>query len=235
MSSSLGLGQPIPAYTQLYDYASGKFPRAVVRDADGAELSGSPIDLAEIADGLYGNSDLAMPDTAHVTVQYFVYSDSGHTSLDQSYAAELDVFTKEVGGGGGSSGIISNIIGIIDGEGCKQTGIQDTLIKGSERSLAIRLVSEFPNGAPLDLTGNTEILAKFLKEDRTILSLTKTGGAITVVSDAAGSLQIAITAVQSALLMPGSPMPFTMVVTLPTGPVALNFPYQLQILDEAVE
>jgi len=234
MSSSLGVGEPIPCYLQLFDYANDKFPRAVVRNGAGVELEGSPVDLELVADGLYRNVDLNMPDTAQVSVQYFTYTDAGHTVLDQSYSGTADVFTRQSGGGSSATPVSSNIVGVIDGEGCKQTGVQDTLVKGSGRVLAIRLVSQFPNGEPFNLTGFTKIEAKFLNEDRTVLTLSTDDDEITVTLAAAGKLTVAITKEQSALLMPGSPIPFTMVVTMPLGPVALNFPYQLQILDEAV-
>lgn len=236
MSSSLGLAQPIPCYSQLFDYADDKFVRAVVRDGAGDELSGSPVDLELVANGLYRNVDLVMPQTAQVSVQYFVYSDAGYTVLDESYAGEIDIFTLQEGGNSaGSAYATSNIVGIVDGgQGCKQTGVQDTLVKGSQRAITLRLVQEAPNGEPYDLTGYTEIEARFLNEDRTTLTLSTQDGSVVVVSNTVGKLALVITAVQSALLMPGTPMPFTIVVTKTLGPVAINLPYQLAIVDEAV-
>ena len=237
MSSSLGLAQPIPCYSQLFDYADDKFVRAVVRDGAGDELAGSPVDLELVGDGLYRNVSLVMPQTAQVSVQYFVYSDAGYTIIDESYAGEVDVFTLQEGGSsGGGAYATSNIVGIIDdgGQSCKQTGVQDTLVKGSQRALTLRLVQQAPNGEPYDLTGYTEIEARFLNEDRTTLTLSTQDGSITVVSATVGKIAIVITAVQSALLMPGTPMAFTIVVTKALGPVAINLPYQLAIVDEAV-
>ena len=237
MSSSLGLAQPIPCYSQLFDYADDKFVRAVVRDGSGAQISGSPVDLTLVANGLYRNVSLVMPQTAQVSVQYFVYSDSGYTILDQSYAGEVDVFTlQESSGSGGNGYATSNIVGIVDdgGQSCKQTGVQDTLVKGSQRAITLRLVQQAPNGEPYDLTGFTEIQARFLNEDRTTLTLSTQDGSITVISATVGKIAIVITSAQSAVLMPGTPMAFTIVVTKPLGPVAINLPYQLAIVDEAV-
>lgn len=233
--SSIVVGDPIPAFTQLFDGADDKFPQAVVRNAAGTILGGGALDLALIADGMYGNSEVNMPNTPFVTVQYFVYSDEEHETLDLSYSQTMQTFTRAAsGGGGGSTTVISNIIGVINGQGCKQTGIQDTLVKGSERALAIRLVEEFPNGAPFNLTLAENIVAKFLNEDRTVLELSLEDGDIEIEVAAAGQIRVNISDTASADLMPGSPMAFTMIVTMPDGPVSLNFPYQLAIVDESV-
>lgn len=85
------VGDQIPLQLQLFDGATGKFPRAVVKDASGAAISGSPFDLAHVANGHYSNLSAVMPSTPFVTIQYLVYSDAGHTTLDTGYSAELDV------------------------------------------------------------------------------------------------------------------------------------------------
>lgn len=231
--SNIAVGDPIPALLQLFDYANDKFPVAVIRNAGGTPLSGSPLTLPLIADGLYGAISINMPNTPFVSVQYFVYTDSGHTTLDESYSADTAIYTRETGGGGGSGAVVaSNIIGVINGDGCRQTGIQDTLVKGSDRVLAVRLVAQHPNGEPFDIALAESITARFLNDDRTVLEIT--GAAITVTVPAAGKMEIELTAVQTALLMAGSPQAFTLIVEMPTGPIVINLPYQLAIVDDSV-
>ncbi len=235
--SNIAVGDPIPALLQLFDYANDKFPVAVLRNASGTELSGSPLDLALVADGLYANNTVNMPNTPFVSVQYFVYTDSGHTTLDESYTADLAIYTRETGGGGGGGAVVaSNIIGVVGSDGCRQpgTGIQDTLVKGSGRVLAVRLVVQHPNGEPFDIALATNVTARFLNDDRTVLELTSDDGDIDITVPAAGKMEISITDVQSALLMAGSPQAFTMIVDMPTGPIAINLPYQLAIVDDSV-
>lgn len=85
------VGDQIPLQLQLFDGATGKFPQAVVKDATGTAISGSPFDLAHVANGHYSNLTAVMPSTAFVTIQYLVYSDAGHTTLDTGYSIDLEV------------------------------------------------------------------------------------------------------------------------------------------------
>jgi DNA-binding protein len=89
------VGAQIPIQLQLFDGATGKFPRANVRDATGAAISGSPFDLTHIADGQYANTAAVMPNTPFVTVQMIVYSDAGRTIVDTGYSYAIDTFTLD--------------------------------------------------------------------------------------------------------------------------------------------
>ncbi len=86
------VGDQIPIQVQLFDGATGKFPRAVVRDAAGATISGSPFSLTHVALGQYSNTAAVMPSTAYVTVQIAVYNDAGFTALSADHEITLDQF-----------------------------------------------------------------------------------------------------------------------------------------------
>lgn len=77
----------IPLVLQLFDNATNKFVRAVVRDSDDAAISGSPFSLAHEADGLYTNKTAVMPNKAFVSVQYLIYDDAGFTTLSSTHSS----------------------------------------------------------------------------------------------------------------------------------------------------
>ena len=70
------LGAKLPLGTQLGDYDPGKFLRAFLRDADNADLPGSPVDLGAVGSlGLYAGTIL-MPNSRFVSAQYVFYDDA---------------------------------------------------------------------------------------------------------------------------------------------------------------
>lgn len=98
------VGDPIQLNLQLEDGATNKFPQAILRNQSGVLLSGSPVSLTHVGDGLYQNDSIAMPNTQEVTATYKVYDDAGHTVLSQFYSIELDVFGKD-----NASELVSNL------------------------------------------------------------------------------------------------------------------------------
>lgn len=89
------VGQPIPISLQLFDGATDKFVRAVVRNSSGSAISGSPFALTHVAGGQYSNLSVLMPDTKFVTVQYKVYTDSGFTTASATHADALETFERD--------------------------------------------------------------------------------------------------------------------------------------------
>jgi hypothetical protein len=88
----MNIGDKIPAYLQLFDCNTSKFVRAFVRDATGAQIPSSPVNLSPVALGLYGDNSLVYPNSPFVTVQYVVYSDSGYSSIDPTEGATMEMF-----------------------------------------------------------------------------------------------------------------------------------------------
>jgi hypothetical protein len=86
-------GQPLPLRLNAFDGNTGLFPRAILRDATDAIIA--TVDLSHVGDGLYKNDAQTFPATTLVTAVYKVYSDAGHTLLDQNYQDMLDVFLLE--------------------------------------------------------------------------------------------------------------------------------------------
>jgi len=85
------VGDQIPIWLQLFDGVTTKFPRAVVRNAAGTAISGSPFDLTHVADGLYSNSAAVMPSTPFVSIQYLVFNEVGRTTMDNNYSVEVEI------------------------------------------------------------------------------------------------------------------------------------------------
>lgn len=77
----------IPLVLQLFDNATNKFVRAVVRDNSGVQISGSPFTLAHQANGLYINGSALMPNKPFISVQYLVYDDAGFTTLSSTHSS----------------------------------------------------------------------------------------------------------------------------------------------------
>lgn len=97
-------------------------------------------------------------------------------------------------------------------ESCSDVGYL-TIIQGEDRVLSLR-VKRSDDGS-VDLTGVTEITAKFLKTDSTTLEIKMTDvGAPVVVTDApAGRFTVSINETQTALLQKKSdPYDFTVVI-----------------------
>ena len=89
------LGEILPLALQLFDGDTAKYPRARLFKADGTELSGSPVALTHVANGLYKNSALTMPNENVVLVQYRVFNDSGFTIESGLHSAAVEEFFLE--------------------------------------------------------------------------------------------------------------------------------------------
>lgn len=109
----------------------------------------------------------------------------------------------------------------------------DTLVKGSDRTITVRLQNF--DTSPFDLTNTTVIEARFKNADSTITSIKSTdaGTPITQVSVQGGKIAIKITKTQSALFMAQDPAPFSILLTTTAGVLVCNLPDQLTIQEEA--
>lgn len=88
------VGDIIPAYLQLVDYNTGKFPAAVIYDDTVTPIAGSPLNLTSVSNGFYANASLNFPDTEFLLLQYLTYDDSGRTILSSSEGGQLGVIFK---------------------------------------------------------------------------------------------------------------------------------------------
>lgn len=223
------VGDKISLATQLYDNAENKFPLAVVRDDAGVEIDGSPFALDSVADGLYADYEQEFPSgTDYLQVAIFVYSDSGHTTLDEEYSTIMYNIEKTEAGSSGSSTPNTYMVGILDGETCEGSQIQDQIVQGEDHRLNVRLVRG-DNGEPYDLSDADSVIARFLNEDETVLEVEGT-----IVSAEAGKVYFLLAADKTVLLMPGTPAPFTVVVDLGSDTALGNLPYQLAVVAPSV-
>lgn len=87
----VGLRQPIPLFRQLAYGDADKYVKAIVRNSENtqiAEVALSPVGPV----GLYGNSQVFMPNSRFVVAQYLVYSDSDYSTLDTQELATAEQF-----------------------------------------------------------------------------------------------------------------------------------------------
>lgn len=231
------VGAPLPLSLQLADRNTGKYVQAFLRDNSGNQIAGSPAQLTPVAQGLYQNLSLSYPNVPFLTVQYIVYDDSGYTTPSTTEgAAQTTFFIDPPSSGSSNLGFYPiNLVGVLESEMIPTiNGIQDTLIQNSDRNLTMRITN--PDGSPFNLSTTTVITCRFLNADMSVLVINSTdGGApITIINAQQGSFFCAITKAQSALMMPETPVPFSVILTTMTGQLIVNFPYQLSVVPQAV-
>jgi hypothetical protein len=88
------VGAKIPLYLQLSTYATDKYVRAVLRDANNNELSGSPVNLTHLGDGLYRYGSFTFPNSSFITVQYIIYTDSSYSTIDSNFQGLHELYIK---------------------------------------------------------------------------------------------------------------------------------------------
>ena len=94
------VGQAAPLFVALEDADTGKFPRAVIRSA-AAGATVATVDLAHVvsSSGYYHGTWTVSAEGIY-SVTYTVFTDSGHTTVDTSYARTVDVIeTPDKGSG----------------------------------------------------------------------------------------------------------------------------------------
>lgn len=233
----LKVGDSIPLYFQCFDYDATKFVRALVKTPAGSSVSGSPVNLTNLGNGLYGAHSLTMPNQAFVYVQYLVYDDAGYTQLSTSEGGTSEVFELDTGGGGTvSQPVNSSMTGILESDIQNPiNGLQDQIVRGEDRTLNFQIVRN-DNKLPFDITQVENIVVAFLNADDTVTEISEddVSGPITVTAGEAGQFTCVVTADQSALFMPGNPAPFIVKLEFAIGTTLCNFPYQLEVQDQAV-
>lgn len=104
------VGEAIRINLQLFDGATGKYPRAFVYKPNGSQVTGSPVALAHVANGLYENAALVMPDEVEVRAVIKVYNDALFSTLSSTHSDALEVYQREDEGSvNGSADLIGTI------------------------------------------------------------------------------------------------------------------------------
>ena len=85
-------GEKIRLELILWDGSETKYPRARLFDRAGLELTGSPVSLVHLDDGLYVNEDITMPDE-DVTVLYRVFDDMAFTTVSDDHADSCELIS----------------------------------------------------------------------------------------------------------------------------------------------
>lgn len=227
---SLAAGDVIPLFCQLANYDATKYVRAFVQDASGAPIAGSPFALvADGATGSYRNVAAIMPVTPWVEAKYAVYDDAGFTTLSGASGGDSEVLflTTAINPAASSQPQTSNIVGFVDPDSCNDSPIEDTIVQGSTRLLAIRLASAL-GGNPFNLTGASAIEFRMRKTDGSILSVSLLDFVI-IVNAGGGQITVTLSAAQTALLAAGVPAPATIKVTLAGKVTVVNLSTQLAV------
>lgn len=115
---------------------------------------------------------------------------------------------------------------------CSNTESPIKIIKGEDRTLSVQLVTEGEDGVlnPFDLTGFTEIEARFRKADNTILSKLQSMSGIVVTNAVLGMLNVVLTDTETALLKEGNRLGFHIIVDIGTTRRRINLDYSISVV-----
>lgn len=230
----MDVGDKIPVQTQAGNYIVDQFPLAYIVDADGDPIVGSPFEMTPNEVGYYENTTALMPDSPWVAIDIISYSDAEHTEISQALGGDNYVVYL-TSTGGSSFPPTSNIVAVVEPDGCSQAPIQDTIVKGSDRTLTVRLV-ENSGGEPFSLADWTEIVFRFRNADGSVLEISTedAGSPVQVVSEGAGRILCVLTGAQTEDLAARIPAPFSIVVTKDDVITVVNVPSQLAIEDQEI-
>jgi hypothetical protein len=87
-----------------------------------------------------------------------------------------------------------------------------TIVQGEDRTL--NLVVKTSEGEPFDLTGATEIDARFMNEDRTVLSKLLSLNKVVINEAKLGKLSVILAAAETALMKAGERQSFEVHITI---------------------
>ena len=92
------LGVDVPLQLVLSDGATGLFPQATIYDSLG--IAAATVNLTHTANGLYQGTFLAADNDTigKFSILYVVYSDAGHTTVDETYDRVDEDLDVTVGG-----------------------------------------------------------------------------------------------------------------------------------------
>lgn len=88
------LGEKLSLTLKLADTDGTKYPRAEIRDYNGAILAGSPRTLSHLGNGFYFNDDLVMPNS-DLFVSYEVFNDAAFSDKSNRYQDAADYIELE--------------------------------------------------------------------------------------------------------------------------------------------
>lgn len=111
-----------------------------------------------------------------------------------------------------------------------------TIVKGEDRTLNVKLVTPQENGIydPFDITGVTQIEARFKNADNTVLSKLLTISGVLLVNAASGSISIVLTDTETALLKEGSRLGFHVIVDIGTTRRRINFDKSITVVAPSI-
>jgi len=89
------VGEKIPLNCQLADRVSDKFVKAYLFDKLGAPLTPASVNLSHVANGLFLDTTVDMPDIASVIAQYVVFEDAGYLVPHDEHDAVTDMFERD--------------------------------------------------------------------------------------------------------------------------------------------
>lgn len=196
-------GETVRLTYQMDDGAasSTKVVKAVLRNASGTAITGSPFTLTHVGTGLFSNSAVSMPATLLLTATYQVF-ESDATTLDTAKPHRLDVFYLEHDRTEFMHPGDPKALEIIRGEDLVQT----------------LSITENDDTTLVDLSGVTEIEINFVKSDGTNLTKALSTGDIVVLNQNTdlGKIQLVLTDTDTGSLLIGERQTFDVIVDIGT-------------------
>ena len=98
----------------------------------------------------------------------------------------------------------------------KEEQNQYLVVQGESRTVPVTLLLSNKDFKTFDITGATEIVARFPGQNSNFIDVTLTGAGITIVNAVGGSIDITLTTTTTEALNVGERQNFEVVITLPT-------------------
>jgi len=92
MGIALKVGEKIPLFLLTENRVTDRVVRARIRNALGAEITGSPFTVPHLADGEYFDDSVLMPNTPSIIISYDVFDGPGFTNPSQDLLPEDERF-----------------------------------------------------------------------------------------------------------------------------------------------
>lgn len=206
---SVPLNGVLPVRLQLGNGATNKFPLVRAYDQTNTQIAGSPVALTHLSNGLYTANTLLMPACTFVELQYSVYNDSGHTSLD---SVDYPIVVERVDFQIPSSSPFAQLTATVHEFAISSQDEQVEIVTQEDKTFIVKVIDD-SKGDPFDLSSASAITTAFKNSDGSFLDLSLSSG-IAIIDASLGKVQIALTAAQTALFYVANNFTFEMAITI---------------------
>ena len=96
MSINVKFEEPMPLSLQLFDGATDKYIKVILKRPDGVALPESPVYLTNVGDGNYQDNAVLMPAYTHIVATFKVYDDAGYSVPSESHSDTEETFKLDI-------------------------------------------------------------------------------------------------------------------------------------------